>query len=60
MILDFVASRLGLYISGEGLKPITWKKILLRSDYRCGLIDTARNQLHMTLWMVYSCTLLLS
>ena len=44
--------RLGSSTSGGGLKPTTWKRILLRSDCRCGSIDTATNQLHMTLWMV--------
>ena len=48
-LLILVAPRLGSSISGEERKTITWKKILLRSDCRCGLIETGSNQLHMTL-----------
>ena len=47
--LTLVAPRLGSSISGEERKTITWKKILLRSDCRCGLTETGSNQLHMTL-----------
>jgi hypothetical protein len=45
----YCSSRHGSYISGEGLKPITWKMILLRSGCRCGLIDMGSSPPHMML-----------